>query len=57
MLEEEGKSHSSLKRREGSETTDRQIAACQLMYHVAIGEQTSHSVREGSDGLRSSVSR
>jgi hypothetical protein len=47
------RSHSSLKRREGRETTDRQIAACHVMYHVAIGQQTSHSVKEGSNGLRS----
>jgi hypothetical protein len=35
--------YSSLKRREGRDITERQIAACQLMYHVATGQQTSHS--------------
>lgn len=56
MLKNERKSHSSLKSREGSETTDKQMAACQLMYHVAMGQQTSHSVKEGFGGLRSPVS-
>jgi hypothetical protein len=42
--------HSNLNNREGRETTDRQIAVCKLIYQVAMGQQTSHSVREGKEG-------
>jgi hypothetical protein len=44
------KLHSNLNNREGRETTDRQIAVCKLIYQVAMGQQTSHSVREGKEG-------
>ena len=57
MMDDVKKPHSSRKSREGSDTTDKQMAPCQLMYHVAKGPHTSHSEKEGFNGLRSLVSR